>query len=168
MRGYAGRPRATARVLRGGWLHTGDVGYLDDEGCLHVVDRRDDVIITGGENVYPAEVEAVLCGHPAVADAGVVAVPDPHWGQVVAAVLVPRAHTPPTIEEICAFCEARLGRYKLPRHVWFTDVLPRSGSGKLLRRAIREWVAARGAAVPEGAAPHAADGKISGNRLSAE
>jgi O-succinylbenzoic acid--CoA ligase len=168
MRGYAGRPRATAQALRGGWLHTGDVGYLDEEGCLYVVDRRDDVIITGGENVYPAEVEAVLCGHPAVADAGVVAMPDPQWGQTVAAVLVPRAHTPPTVDEIRAFCEARLGRYKLPRHVWFTDVLPRSSGGKLLRQAIREWVAARAADLSAGAASSAADRKISDNRLSSE
>ena len=168
MRGYAGRSEATAQALRGGWLHTGDVGYLDDEGCLYVVDRRDDMIITGGENVYPAEVEAVLCEHPAVADAGVVAVPDPHWGQAVAAVLVPRAHTPPTVEEIRVFCEGRLARYKLPRHVWFTDALPRSGGGKLLRRSIREWVAGRASAPPAGAASAAAGAhETSANRVSA-
>jgi O-succinylbenzoic acid--CoA ligase len=168
MRGYAGRPRATAQALRGGWLRTGDLGYLDDEGCLYVVDRRDDVIITGGENVYPAEVEAVLCGHPAVADAGVVPIPDSHWGQAVVAVLVPRAHTPPTVQEIRAFCEARLGRYKLPRHVWFTDALPRSGGGKLLRRAIREWVAAHAGALPGGADSAAAERETLRNRFSIE
>ncbi len=139
MRGYAGRPDETARALRDGWLHTGDLGYLDGEGYLYVVDRRDDLIVTGGENVYPAEVEAVLRQHPAIADAGVIGVPDPTWGQAVAAVVVVRPDGRPGQEEIKAFCAGRLAGYKVPRRVWFVDSLPRSGAGKLLRRQIREW-----------------------------
>jgi len=139
MLGYAGRPDETARALRDGWLHTGDLGYLDDEGYLYVVDRRDDLIVTGGENVYPAEVEAVLRQHPAIADAGVIGVPDPTWGQAVAAFVVVRPAGRPEQEEIKAFCAGRLAGYKVPRRVWFVDSLPRSGAGKLLRRQIREW-----------------------------
>jgi o-succinylbenzoate---CoA ligase len=157
MRGYAGRRGEAAQTLRDGWLHTGDLGYLDEEAYLYVVDRRDDLIITGGENVYPAEVEAVLCGHPAVADAGVVGLPDPVWGQAVAAVLVRRPHASPSPEDIRAFCERRLARYKMPRHLWFVDVLPRSGGGKLLRRAIREWAAAAAAREADRTASSAAE-----------
>lgn len=141
MLGYAGGPDETADVLRNGWLHTGDLGYLDDEGCLYVVDRRDDLIITGGENVYPAEVEAVLRQHPAIADAGVIGLPDPTWGQAVTAFVVPRPGARPAEEEIKTFCAGRLARYKVPRRLWFVDRLPRSGGGKLLRRQIREWAA---------------------------
>ncbi|HKX18423.1 MAG TPA: o-succinylbenzoate--CoA ligase [bacterium] len=141
MSGYAGRPEETAQVLRDGWLHTGDLGYLDGEGRLYVVDRRDDLIITGGENVYPAEVEGVLRGHPAVADAAVIAIPDPAWGQAVGAVVVLRPAASVTPEELRMFCEGRLARYKHPRRMWFVSTLPRSPGGKLLRRELREWAA---------------------------
>lgn len=136
MQGYADRPQDTAAVLRDGWLHTGDLGYLDPEGYLYVVERRDDLIITGGENVYPTEVEQVLREHPAIADAGVVGVPDATWGQVVGAAVRPRAGAHLTGDDVRRFCGERLARYKIPRHVWFVDDLPRSPGGKLLRRAI--------------------------------
>jgi O-succinylbenzoic acid--CoA ligase len=142
MRGYAGRPDETRRALRDGWLHTGDLGYLDAGGDLYVVDRRDDLIITGGENVYPSEVEAVLGTHPAVADAAVVGVPDSEWGHAVGAAVVLRPNASASVDELRVFSEGRLARYKLPRHVWFMDALPRSPGGKLLRRSIREWIAA--------------------------
>lgn len=139
--GYANRPEATAHALRDGWLHTGDLGYLDDDGYLYVVDRRDDLIISGGENVYPAEVEAVLRAHPAVADAAVVGLPDAHWGQRVAAAVVVRPGQQLSAEELLRFCEARLARYKLPRELRFVAELPRNAAGKVLRHALRDaWL----------------------------
>jgi O-succinylbenzoic acid--CoA ligase len=136
MRGYADRPQETAAVLRDGWLHTGDLGYLDAEGYLFVVERRDDLIISGGENVYPTEVEHVLREHPAIADAGVIGIPDATWGQVVGAAVRLRAGAHLTGDDVRRFCGERLARYKIPRHVWFVDDLPRSAGGKLLRRVI--------------------------------
>jgi len=138
MRGYAGRPDETARALRDGWLHTGDLGYLDGDGDLYVLDRRDDLIITGGENVYPAEVETVLRQHPAVADAAVVAVADATWGQAVGAAVVLQAGARTAAEDLQAFCEGRLARYKIPRHVRFVGSLPHSPGGKLRRREVRD------------------------------
>jgi O-succinylbenzoic acid--CoA ligase len=135
--GYLGRPDATARALRGGWLYTGDLGYLDAEGYLYVVDRRDDLIISGGENVYPAEVEAVLLAHPAVAEAGVIGVADARWGQVVCAFVRLRPAHAPAADELMAFCRERLARYKVPATIRFVETLPRNAAGKLLRRALR-------------------------------
>jgi O-succinylbenzoic acid--CoA ligase len=138
MLGYADRPEETARALRGGWLHTGDLGHLDDDGYLYVTDRRDDLIVSGGENVYPAEVEVVLAAHPAVEDAGVVGLPDPDWGQVVAAAVKMRAGARTGEEDIRAFCAQRLAGFKVPQRIWFVETLPRSPGGKLIRREIRE------------------------------
>jgi O-succinylbenzoic acid--CoA ligase len=132
MAGYWQNPEATARALRDGWLHTGDLGALDDEGYLYVLDRRDDLIISGGENVYPAEVEAVLLSHPAVADVGVVGVPDEKWGMALAAFVVRRAAV--AEDELRAFCAERLARYKIPARFIFVESLPRNAAGKLLRR----------------------------------
>ncbi|MBP7691990.1 MAG: o-succinylbenzoate--CoA ligase [Anaerolineales bacterium] len=132
--GYHGRPEATAHAWRGGWFHTGDIGRLDAAGYLYVLDRRDDLIISGGENVYPAEVEAVLLAHPAVAEAGVAGRPDARWGQVPAAWVVLRAGLTADEPELRAFCQARLARYKVPARVTFADALPRNAAGKLLRR----------------------------------
>lgn len=134
--GYAGRPEATADVIREGWFHTGDLGYLDEEGYLYVLDRRDDLIISGGENVYPAEVEAVLRAHSAVEDAGVVGVPDERWGWVPAAFVKLLEGAALTEADLKAFCSARLARYKVPAHVRFVASLPRNAAGKLLRRAL--------------------------------
>jgi O-succinylbenzoic acid--CoA ligase len=132
--GYLNNPRATAAAIRDGWLHTGDVGYLDAEGYLYVRDRRDDLIISGGENVYPAEIEAVLASHPAVAEAGVYGVEDPRWGRAPAAVVVLRAGASLPPDELIAFCRERLAAYKTPSRVSFAEALPRNAAGKLLRR----------------------------------
>ncbi len=143
MAGYADRPDDTALALRGGWLHTGDLGFLDDEGYLYVLDRRDDLIITGGENVYPSEVEAVLREYPAVEDAGVIGLPDPEWGEVVAAAVVERPGARVREAEVKAFCQTRLARFKVPARLWIVDALPRSPAGKVLRRVVREQIASR-------------------------
>ena len=121
---------------RDGWLQTGDLGYLDEEGYLYVLDRRDDLIVSGGENVYPAEVESALLSHPSVTQAGVFSLPDPDWGRVPAAavVLAPGANV--SAEDLRAFCRTRLAAYKVPREIVFRADLPRTASGKLLRRAL--------------------------------
>jgi len=120
-----------------GWLHTGDLGYLDEEGYLYVLDRRDDLIISGGENVYPAEVEAALLAHPLVADAGVVGVPDAEWGRCVAAIVALKPGASVSADELIAFCRQRLAGYKVPRLVQFRPSLPRNTAGKLLRRSLQ-------------------------------
>ena len=136
--GYWRRPEATAAALRDGWLHTGDAGYLDDEGYLYVLDRRDDLIISGGENVYPAEVEAVLQSHDAVVEAGVIGVEAPGWGQRAAGVVVLHAGASVTPAELLAFCRERLAGYKLPIELVIESrQLPRNAAGKLLRRELR-------------------------------
>lgn len=141
MLGYINAPEAGAQALRGGWLHTGDLGYLDDQGYLYVVSRRSDLIIAGGENIYPAEIEAVLLAHPAIAEAAVVGVPDARWGAVPVALVAPRAGFAPPADELIAFCRARLAGYKVPRAVRFVGALPRNAAGKLLRDAARAIMA---------------------------
>jgi O-succinylbenzoic acid--CoA ligase len=138
MAGYFRDPEATASVLRDGWLHTGDVGRLDDDGRLHVFDRRTDVVITGGENVYPAEVEAVLLAHPAVAEAGVYGVPDAEWGRRVHAAVVLRDGTDLTAAELRRWCRTRLAGYKVPRAIVRMPALPRTASGKLRRHLLAD------------------------------
>jgi o-succinylbenzoate---CoA ligase len=134
-RGYRDDPARTAAALRGGWLRTGDLGRLDPGPRLVVVGRRDDLIVTGGVNVHPAEVEAVLAAHPAVAEVGVRGLPDPRWGQRVAAWVVPRdPAAPPTLAELRAFALERLVAAKAPRELLLVPSLPRGPSGKLLRR----------------------------------
>jgi len=122
---------------REGWLHTGDLGYLDADGYLYVLDRRDDLIISGGENVYPAEVEAALLAHPAVAEAGVFGEPDAEWGSRVAAAVMLRTGCRASSDELTAFCRARLAGFKVPRRIEFREALPRNAAGKLLRRELR-------------------------------
>jgi O-succinylbenzoic acid--CoA ligase len=138
MAGYWERPEASAEALRGGWLHTGDIGTLDERGFLRVLDRRSDLIVSGGENVYPAEVEAALREHEDVLEVGVAAIPDAEFGQRPGAWLVLRAGTRLDDEELRAFCRHRLAGYKVP--VAFTRVadLPRNAAGKLLRRELRQ------------------------------
>ena len=138
MRGYWNLPEASAEALRGGWMHTGDAGVLDDEGFLYVQDRTKDMIVSGGENVYPREVEDVLYGHPAVADAAVIGVPDPKWGEVVKAIVVRKAGQTLDAEELMRFCDGKLAGYKRPRSVEFVDALPRNPSGKVLKKDLRE------------------------------
>ncbi|MEW6046930.1 MAG: o-succinylbenzoate--CoA ligase [Bacillota bacterium] len=135
--GYFGKPGATAQAMRGGWLHTGDLGYFDEEGYLYVLDRRDDLIVSGGENIYPAEVEAVLLAHPAVEEAGVVGQPDPVWGQIPVAAVKPKDGCHVTEAELIRFCLARLARFKVPKRVFAVDALPRNAAGKLARRALQ-------------------------------
>lgn len=137
MAGYYGEPEATAGALRNGWLHTGDVGYLDDDGDLWLVQRRSDIIVSGGENVYPAEVEAVLRAHPAVAAAAVVGLPDAEWGQQVAALVVPGEGQTVSAEALRRFARERLAGYKLPRRITFVEELPQTASGKVARAAVR-------------------------------
>lgn len=138
MRGYRGRPDLTARALEGGWLHTGDAGAVGPDGALRVLGRLDEMIVTGGEKVAPAEVEAVLSQHPLVAEAAAVGVPDPEWGQRVTAVVVLSGEARPGLEELRAFVGERLAGYKAPREVVFVGSLPRAASGKLLRSALLE------------------------------
>jgi O-succinylbenzoic acid--CoA ligase len=134
MRAYLGDPAATARALRDGWLHTGDLGFLDGEGGLHVLDRRDDLVVSGGENVYPAEIEAVLLEHPAVEDAGVTGVADADLGARVVAWIVPAPGVVADAEELRRHCRAQLAGFKQPREFRFVAALPRNAAGKLQRR----------------------------------
>ena len=137
-KGYWKDPEATATAFRGGWFHTGDIGSLDAEGFLYIVDRKKDLIISGGENIASPEVERVLYEHPAVLEASVVGRPDPRWGEVPTAFVVLRPGANAGVEELQEFCRARLARFKVPRAVTFIDALPRNPSGKVLKRVLRE------------------------------
>ncbi len=134
MAGYFNRPEASAAALDRGWLHTGDIGEIDGGGMLRVLARRDDLIVRGGENVYPAEIESALAAHPAVIESGVAAVADPRWGQAPVAYVHARA--PVAEDELLAFCRQRLAAYKVPSRIVFTGPLPRNAAGKLLRNAL--------------------------------
>lgn len=140
MAGYYKNPEATAKTIRHGELFTGDIGYLDDEGDLWLVQRRNDIIISGGENIYPAEVEAVLRQHPAVANACVVGLPDPEWGQQVAALVECQPQAQVTAAALLAFSRSRLAGYKQPRLLDFIDALPQTASGKVERRRVIEYL----------------------------
>jgi o-succinylbenzoate---CoA ligase len=137
---YVGRPEDTARALAGGWLHTGDVGRLDEDGGLEVQDRRSDLIVSGGENVYPAEVEAALLAHPAVAEACVVGRADPRFGARPVAWLVLRPGAEVSDDALRSWCRARLAGFKQPVAYQRTDALPRNAAGKLMRGRVRERV----------------------------
>lgn len=144
MRGYWGDAEATARALTpDGWLRTGDLGYFDEAGRLWVVQRRTDLILSGGENVYPAEVEAVLLRHPAVEAACVVGVEDAEWGQRVVALVQRAPHAQVEVGVLQAFCREHLAGYKCPRAIWFVDALPLTASGKVDRKAAQAWAAQR-------------------------
>ena len=138
MRGYWNLPDATRDALRNGWMHTGDAGSLDDEGYLYIQDRVNDMIVSGGENIYPREIEEVLHRHAAVADAAAIGVPDETWGEAVKAIVVLRDGASATAEEIVEFCRRDLAGYKRPRSVDFVDALPRNPTGKILKRTLRE------------------------------
>ena len=141
MREYLGRPEATAEAFRGGWFHGGDLVREDEEGYLYVVDRKNDMIISGGENIYPAEVERVLVEHPAVAEIAIVGVPHPTWGETPVAFVVALPGTQPDPAELADFGAESLARYKRPSRVVFVDELPRNASGKTLKRDLRERAA---------------------------
>jgi long-chain acyl-CoA synthetase len=139
MKGYWNNEEATTQaVTPDGWFKTGDAGYTDADGFIFLHDRVKDMIVTGGENVYPAEVENALMKHPAVADVAVIGVPDAKWGEAVKAIVVKAADTDPTEAELITFAREHLAGFKLPKSVDFTDVLPRNPSGKLLKRELRE------------------------------
>jgi acyl-CoA synthetase (AMP-forming)/AMP-acid ligase II len=138
LQGYWNRPEATEEAFRGGWFHTGDMAYRDAEGFFYIVDRKKDMIITGGENVYSREVEEVLYGHPAVSEAAVIGLPDDKWGERVVAVVTVRAGATVTEQEILALCRDRLAGFKTPKQVRFIDELPKNVSGKILKRELRD------------------------------
>ncbi|HET7525112.1 MAG TPA: AMP-binding protein [Burkholderiaceae bacterium] len=144
MQGYWQQPEATASAIRDGWLYTGDVGRLDDDGFLTLLDRSKDLIISGGSNIYPREVEEVLLQHPAVLEAGVIGRRDDEWGEVVVAYVVARA--PVTAAELDAFCQQHIARFKRPRHYRFVQALPKNHYGKVLKTELRELEARTGAA----------------------
>ncbi|HXU39648.1 MAG TPA: long-chain-fatty-acid--CoA ligase [Blastocatellia bacterium] len=139
MLGYWKRLEDTENVLRDGWLHTGDLATVDEEGYIYLVDRKKDMIVTGGENVFSTEVEAVLYAHPAVKEAAVIPIPDPDWGEAVHACVVLRDGKLATAEELTEFCGARLANYKTPHSIEFIDgELPKGGTGKILKKQLRE------------------------------
>ena len=138
MSGYWARPDATAETLRGGWLHTGDLGRMDDFGYLYLLDRAKDMIITGGSNVYAIEVETVLADHPVVRDVAVVGIPDRTWGELVVAVVVVEDPSWEAENELAEHCATRLAGYKRPRKWVFVPSLPRNAYGKILKRQLRD------------------------------
>ena len=137
MSGYWNNPEGTAEAIRNGWLFTGDIGQFDDGGYLYLLDRSKDMIISGGNNVYPREVEEVLITHPSVAGVCVIGIPDEYWGEAVHAVVVPEPGTAPSAGELIDFCGAHMAGYKKPKNVDFVDELPISAYGKVLRREVR-------------------------------
>ncbi len=151
MKGYWKNPRLTAEALRNGWMHTGDLGYRDAEGFLYIVDRKDDMIISGGENIHSLEVENAIAAHPAVAQCAVVGVSDPHWGQRVHAVVVPRPGQAPSLEELQAHCRTLIAGFKVPRSLELRDdALPLSGINKVLKTELRRQAEARQAGAVDG------------------
>ena len=137
MKGYLGRPEATKEALQGGWFHSGDIGLRDEDGCYWIVDRKKDMILRGGFNVYPREVEEVLYAHEAVVEAAVIGVPHPSHGEEVKAVVALGVGCQASAEEIIVFCKQRLAAYKYPRIVEFLDTLPKGPTGKILKRELR-------------------------------
>jgi long-chain acyl-CoA synthetase len=142
MSGYLGLPEASAAALRGGWLHTGDLGAFDEQGFLTLLDRAKDLVISGGSNIYPREIEDVLLEHPQVAEAAVIGVPDPEWGESVMALVVPRDGDL-DLRELEALCLQRIARFKRPKHWRLVASLPKNGAGKVLKRELRESFSAR-------------------------
>jgi long-chain acyl-CoA synthetase len=137
MKGYLGRPDATKEALKGGWFHSGDIGYRDEDGCYWIVDRKKDMILRGGFNVYPREVEEVLYAHEAVVEAAVIGVPHESHGEEVKAVLALAPGAQVSEQEIIAFCKERLSGYKYPRIVEFRETLPKGPTGKILKRELK-------------------------------
>lgn len=137
MKGYWRNPEATAEALRNGWLHTGDVGYMDEKGYLFIMDRSKDMIISGGENIYPREIEEVIIRHPAVREVAVIGVPDPKWGEAIKAVVSIVEGKSVTENELIAFCKDNIASYKKPKSVDFVEELPKNNYGKILKRELR-------------------------------
>ena len=137
MKGYLNRPEDTATAFRNGWFHTGDLGYVDEDGYFFIVDRSKDLVIRGGYNVYPREVEEVLYEHPAIAEAAVIGKPHETLGEEVVAVVALAPGESLTAEEVIAYCKERLAAYKYPREVRFLDALPKGPTGKILKTELR-------------------------------
>ena len=138
MKGYLKDPEATAEAMRNGWLHTGDVGYMNERGFIYIMDRMKDMIISGGSNIYPRELEEVILKHPAVQEVVVIGIPDPIWGESVKAIVVRRPGAVVSEEDVIGFCREHIASYKKPKSVEFTDSIPKNAYGKVLRREIRE------------------------------
>ncbi len=137
-KGYWKLPEETAKSIRDGWLYTGDMAVMDDEGYVTIVDRKKDMILTGGENVYSTEVENVLYMHPAILECAVVGVPDEKWGEAVKGVVVLKPGQKATAEEIIRFCKGHIAHYKAPKSIDFIEALPRTGSGKIQKKGLRD------------------------------
>ncbi len=135
---YWNRPDATADTIRDGWLHSGDLATVDKDGFVYIQDRKKDMIISGGENIYPAEIENVLVGHPAIVEAAVIGQPSERWGESPIAIVVLEEGKSASADEIIEFCQGKLARYKVPKGVEFTDEIPRNPTGKILKRVLRE------------------------------
>jgi len=138
MKGYWNKPELTAQTMDHGWVHTGDMGYMDEDGFLYIVDRKRDMIISGGENIYPREIEEVLYHHPAVREATVIGIPNEKWGEEVKAVIALKTGFKATEEEIIEYCKDKLASFKKPKSVDFMDELPKTGSGKIYKKALRD------------------------------
>jgi long-chain acyl-CoA synthetase len=138
MQGYWQQPELTETTLRGGWMHTGDAGYIGERGFLFLVDRIKDMIVTGGENVYSAEVENVLYEHPAVAECAVIGVPSAEWGEAVHAVVTPKSGANVTTADLAEHCRSRIASYKCPKSFEIHADLPKSGAGKILKAELRK------------------------------
>ncbi|MBU0733383.1 MAG: AMP-binding protein [Proteobacteria bacterium] len=136
-KGYWRNPETTADTIKNGWLHTGDMGYMDESGYLFIMDRSKDMIISGGENIYPREIEEVLVKHPAVREVAVIGVPDPKWGEAVKAVVSCAEGKSTTEDELIAFCKDNIASYKKPKSIDFVDELPKNNYGKILKRELR-------------------------------
>lgn len=159
MRGYWQRPEETAEILRDGWLYTGDIATMDEDGYFAIVDRKKDVIITGGENIYPREIEEVLYGHPKIREAVALGVPHEIAGQIVKAYIVPREAETLSRREVVAYCAERLAKYKVPRQVEFRESLPKTLTGKVLRRVLLEEERAKPPRRRRGAAAQEQEGE---------
>ena len=138
MKGYWNKEKESEKALKGGWMHTGDAGRMDEEGFVFIQDRIKDMIVSGGENIYSTEVEAALFAHPDVVDAAVIGVPDEKYGEVVKACIVKKEGSNVTEADLISFCKDRIASYKKPQSVDFIDEVPRNASGKVLKKVLRE------------------------------
>jgi len=153
MKGYYKNPEATAEALRNGWLHTGDLGYLDEDGYLYIVDRKKEMIIRGGQNVYPKEIEEVLYRHPAILEAAIVGLPDKIWGEEIAAFVVLKPGEKLERRDLIVYCKQSVASYKCPRKVFFVEQLPKTATGKIQKnKIVEQFVAEHREAEPEGEA----------------
>ncbi|MCK5740001.1 AMP-binding protein, partial [bacterium] len=138
MKGYWNRPDATAETIKDGWLYTGDMARMDADGFLYIMDRKKDMIISDGENIYPAEIEDLLLRHLKIADVGVIGSPDGKWGEVVKAIVVLKDGENMTADELIGWCHDKIARFKIPKKIDFTNQIPRTPTGKILKRILRE------------------------------